>query len=73
MICYICDSELEPTMIYTASDDLVLGFHAVVIKNVQFGVCSSCYKDWDRILQLLLLRFKEQKKIDNEICKRILE
>ncbi len=73
MICYICDSKLEQEMILTATDDLTLGFYTVVIKSVQFGVCSSCYKDWDRILQLLLIRFKENKKIDGGICKKIME
>lgn len=71
--CYICDCELRPEMMLTANDNLIMGLYAIVVRNTQVAICYSCFKDWNKVLELLLSRFKEQKRIDEEICKKILE
>ena len=73
MKCFICDCELKQEMLLTARDDLTLGYYAVVVRNAQIAICSDCYRKWNKVLELLLSRFKEQKYIDEEICKKILE
>lgn len=73
MICFICDTEIKQEMLLTINDNLVLGFYAIVVRNMQLAICPKCYKDWNRILELLLSRFKEQKYIDENIGKRIVE
>jgi len=73
MNCYICHAELKKELILTANDMLVLGVYVIVIKNTQLGVCSECWRLWNKVMELLLSRFKEQKYIDEAICKKILE
>jgi len=71
--CYICDCEIEKEMMVTANDQIVLGVYAIVVRNMQLAICSVCFAQWNKILELLVSRFKEQKHIDEEICKKILE
>ena len=71
--CAICDIELRQEMLMTVQDDIVLGFHAIVIKNVQLPICADCSRRWNKVLEFLISRFKEQKCIDEEICQKILE
>lgn len=71
--CYICNLDLKPEMQLTANDDLTMGFYAIVVRNTQIGICSDCFKKWNKALEFLLSRFKEQQHIDEEICKKILE
>ena len=73
MDCNICDSKFEKQLIILTNDDLVFGFYSIVIIGVQIPVCASCFERWDKILQFLVSRFKEQKYIDEEICKKIIE
>jgi len=71
--CYICDVELKREMMLTAQDDLVFGLYAIVVRNMQIAICADCFRLWNKVLELLLSRFKEQKHIDETICKKILE
>jgi hypothetical protein len=71
--CYICDSEIKQEMMLNAHDNLIMGFYAIVVRNTQIAICGDCFKLWNRVLELLLSRFKEQKRIDEEICRKILE
>lgn len=73
MKCYICDDELEQELVLTSSDDLALSFYAIVIRNIQIGICYDCHVKWQRVLELLISRFKDQKSIDESLCKKILE
>jgi hypothetical protein len=73
MKCFICDAELKQEMIMTTNDDIVLGLHSIVLKGLQIAICPLCFSKWNKILNLLLIRFKEQKHIDEDICKKILE
>lgn len=73
MICFICDAELTQEMLITPNDCVILGFYAIIVKNIQSAVCPKCFKEWNKVLELLISRFKEQKYIDETICKKILE
>ena len=73
MKCYICDAHVEQELMVTVHDNMILGFHAVVIRNTQIVICGHCSTLWSKVLELLLMRFKEQKNIDEDICKKIVE
>ena len=72
MNCSICDKEIDKELIYTVTDTIDLAYFSVVLKCKHFPVCTDCFTSWDKLLQLLFQIFREKKKIDDEIIKRIL-
>lgn len=73
MNCFICNVELQQEMILTKQDIIISGYYAIVIKNTNIAICSDCYRNWNRVLEFLISRFREQKHIDETICQKILE
>lgn len=71
--CYICDCIVTKELMITSNDDIVMGLFAIMLRNAQAVVCSQCFSQWNKMLELLLSRFKEQHYIDEDICKKILE
>lgn len=72
MNCSICDKEIDKELIYTITDTITLAYFSVVLKNRQFPICIECFSAWNKILELLFQIFREKKKIDDDIIKRIL-
>lgn len=72
MNCSICDKEIDKELIYTVTDTIDLAYFSVILKGRHFAICTDCFSSWNRLLELLFQIFKEKKKIDDEIIKRIL-
>jgi len=72
MNCSICDKEIGRELIYTLTDTIDLAYFSIVLKSRQFPICIDCFSSWNKILELLFQIFREKKKIDSEIIKRIL-
>lgn len=73
MICSICNKEIEKELVYTITDTIVLSYFSVVLKGKHFAICTDCFSSWDKLLQLLFQIFKEKKKIDDNVVRRILD
>lgn len=73
MNCSICEKEIDKELIYTITDTISLGYFSIVLKNRNFPICIDCFSVWNKILELLFQIFKEKKKIDDAIIKRILD
>lgn len=73
MNCSICDAKLEKIVFFTDSDKIGIGYYSASLRNIHLPLCPDCWTAWTKLLELLLQRFKELKKIDEDICKRFLE
>lgn len=73
MNCSICDKEIDKELVYTLTDTISLGYFSIVLKNKHFAICTDCFSLWNRLLELLFQIFKEKKKIDDVVIKRILD
>lgn len=73
MNCSICDKEIDKELVYTITDTISLGYFSIVLKNRHFAICTDCFSKWNKLLELLFQIFREKKKIDDDIIKRILD
>lgn len=73
MTCYICGIELNLEPMLTAENELTMGHYLIIVKNTPLLICSDCFRLWNKVIELLISRFKEQKYIDETICKKIIE
>jgi len=72
MKCSICNKELDEKLICTITDNIVLGYFAVVLKGLSLPLCEDCFVGWNKIVEFLYQIFKEKKQIDEDTMKRIL-
>lgn len=70
--CYICEHGVEEVMFLSERNFPTSGYYGIVIKGHHFTVCPECFANWNKVLEFLVTRFKEQKYIDETICKMIL-
>jgi len=71
--CYICTHDVDSILFLNEQNVPTSGYYGIVIKNHHFTVCAECFMKWTKVLELLASRFKDQKYIDEKICKMILE
>lgn len=72
MNCSICYKEIDKELIYTLTDTISLGYFSIVLKNRNFAICLDCFSSWNKLLELLFQIFREKKKIDDEVIKKLL-
>ena len=72
MICKICKHELEKELVLTQQNSIEESYYAIVIRNLNIGICRDCFIKWNKVLEFLVIRFTEQGEIDDAICKKIL-
>lgn len=73
MDCKICDKELQQETFLTHANAIAIGYYSIVLRGLNLEVCADCFSAWTKLLEFLFVSFREKKKIDEEIVRKLLE
>ena len=59
--CYICSDPVDDIWIMKEDNSIIRTYGSIILHNKHYPVCTICYKIWNKAIEGLLKKIKNQR------------